>query len=129
VAHAQTSDNMKIRNGFVSNSSSSSFLIFGKSFEDLNFLSQNEKVQVMLEDDLDTYEIMEAVFPWNKDNEIEYHMMEYDDTVYIGQSWDQVKDDETGLQFKQRTVDAINKFCGTKYTIADLRTHEHAWYG
>ena len=120
---------MKIRNGFVSNSSNSSFLIFGKNFKNLNFLSQNEKVQVMLEDDLDTYEIMEAVFPWNKDNEIEYHMMEYDDTVYIGQSWDQVKDDETGLQFKQRTVDAINKFCGTKYTIADLRTHEHAWYG
>ena len=120
---------MKIRNGFVSNSSSSSFLIFGKHFSDLNFLSKNEKVQEMLEAEEDVYEIMEAVLPYKRDAEIEYHLMEYDDDVYIGQSWDQVKDDETGLQFKQRTVDGINKCCGTNFTIKDLTTYEEAWHG
>lgn len=120
---------MKIRNGFVSNSSSSSFLIFGKSFDGVNFLKNNEKVKEMIDDDEDIYEIMESVFPWSSKKVIEYHMMEYDDTIYVGQSWDKVKDDETGLQFKQRTVDEINNICGTNYTIEDLTTYEEAWHG
>jgi len=120
---------MKIRNGFVSNSSSSSFLIFGKHFNGLSFLKDNEKVQELIEADEDVYEIMESVLPYERGADIEYHLMEYDDDIYIGQSWDHVKDDETGLQFKQRTVDTINKSLGTNYTIKDLSTHEHAWYG
>ena len=120
---------MKIRNGFVSNSSSSSFLIFGKHFDDISFLKDNKKVQEMIENDEDNYEIMESVIPYSRDSDVQYHLTEYDNDVYIGQSWDRVKDDETGLQFKQRTVDAINKGCGTNFTIEDLNTHEHAWYG
>jgi len=118
---------MKIRNGFVSNSSSSSFLIFGKSFEDVSFLNNNNKVQELIDEDYDVYEIMESVFPHKSD--LEWHMMEYDDTIYVGQSWHKVKDDETGLQFKQRTVNDLNKFCGTNYTIKDLKTLEKAWHG
>jgi hypothetical protein len=115
---------MKIRNGFVSNSSSSSFLIFGKSFDNIDFLNNNDKVQVLINEDYDTFEIMESIFPFK--GNLEWHMMEYDDTIYVGQSWDNVKDDETGLQFKQRTVDELNKLCGTNYTIKDLRTLEES---
>jgi len=117
---------MKIRNGFVSNSSSSSFLIFGKRFEDVNSFN-NPMVKEMLEEDLDLYEIMETFFPNNK--VIDYYLMEYEDAVYVGQSWSKVKDDETGLQFKERTVKEMNEILGTNYTVSNLTTLEEAWHG
>jgi len=119
---------MKIRNGFVSNSSSSSFLIFGKSFDSIKDFKLSKEIQEQYDEDFDTYEAMESVIPY-KEKDIEYHIMEYDDTIYVGQSWGRVKDDETGLQFKERTVMKMNELLGTNYTINDLSTIEQSWYG
>jgi hypothetical protein len=120
---------MKIRNGFVSNSSSSSFLMFGKSFDSVEELNLTEEQREHFEEDYDPYPIMEKIIPWNKKHNIEWHMMEYDNTIYIGQSWDQVKDDETGLQFKERTVKEINDLLGTDFTVENLQTIQESWYG
>jgi hypothetical protein len=120
---------MKIRNGFVSNSSSSSFLIFGKSFDSVEDLNLTEEQKEEFEIDLDSYSLMEKIIPWNKKLNIEWHIMDYDDIIYIGQSWDQVRDDETGLQFKERTVKEINDLLGTDFTVENLQTIQESWYG
>jgi len=125
---------MKIRNGFVSNSSSSSFLIFGKCFEGVSDFIKNGVVLEKLDDDFDEdelyetglYETMEQIIGW--EDGIEFHINEYDeDTIWVGNSWKNVGDNETGLEFKQKVVDKINEKLGTSYEIKDLSTYEEAW--
>ena len=126
---------MKIRNGFVSNSSSSSFLIFGKRFEGVSKFIKNDVVLEKLGDDFDEdlyaeglYEVMEQIIGWKEG--LEFHINDYDDDdVWVGVSWKDVGDNETGLEFKQRVADEINKKLGTSYEIKDLSTYEEAWNG
>lgn len=73
---------MKIRNGFVSNSSTSSFCIYGAEIDD------------------DTYEKFEELnIKTFKTLEIEHGE---NGECYIGLSWPSIKDNETGKQFKER---------------------------
>jgi len=90
---------MKIRHGFVSNSSSSSFLIYG----------------VMIE------ECTEEMEEWCDKNHYTY-ARPYDEEVYIGKSWDSIGDDETGKQFKEKVEVALRKL-----GLDDFGTHEEAW--
>jgi|WetSurMetagenome_2_1015567.scaffolds.fasta_scaffold142667_4 hypothetical protein len=86
---------MKIRNGFVSNSSSSSFLIYGSFITDsqINGISR---------------EVLEKIIEDNK-LDIETFFGEGDDYQYIGKSWDSIKDDETGKQFKSHIEEEVKK--------------------
>ena len=79
---------MKIRIGFVSNSSTSSFLIYGVCI-----------------DNVDIDEIEEAMDAMNV--LFDTHNP-YGENTYIGISWEEVKDDETGAQFKARVQKAVN---------------------
>jgi len=76
---------MRVRRGFVSNSSTTSFCIYG--------VGTNEDV-------------------WGKEgvSDLEVHgFNDYADHSYaVGISWHQIKDDETGAQFKER-VEALVK--------------------
>lgn len=103
---------MKIRSGFVSNSSSSSFCIYGVSLNDnvnLDFLPQDK---------------------WG-DPEIEIEGLEihrYSDYgFYIGRSWDTVKDDETGAMFKKDVEDKLKEAFKDK-PLPKCATHSKAWY-
>jgi hypothetical protein len=96
---------MKIRNGFVSNSSSSSFLIYGAA---------------ITQDDAETFE-KKAV---KAGLEFKYGPDGYDNN-YIGLSWDSIKDNETGKEFKERIEKAVEKVMGEK---TDCGTHSEAWY-
>jgi hypothetical protein len=92
---------MKTRHGFVANSSSSSFCIYGA---------------IVSRDDDDIYEKAE-------DHGLECRCPS--DDYYIGLSWSDVKDDETGAQFKERVRELIEKaFPGETF---ELGTHEEAW--
>lgn len=109
---------MKIRNGFVSNSSSSSFLIYGYAIDASTLadeLGYNEDVDGDQED-----------FLYGKlDKSIPYQFGPYEiGEVYLGRSWSSVKDDETGAEFKARVKKEIEEFLGTE---VECNTHSECW--
>lgn len=81
---------MKIRNGFVSNSSSSSFCILGFT---ANVTQTGIVEKAFKETSLD----------------VEYAINEGDDSKYIGMCPEKMQDNETLRQFKRRIVDECKK--------------------
>lgn len=102
---------MKTRQGFVSNSSSSSFCIYGVDLEygtDLDFLP----VGRFGKREIEGLEII----------------MYSDCGIYIGRSWSDVKDDETGAMFKKSVEDKLKEVFKDQLELPACRTHSEAWY-
>jgi len=97
---------MKIRHGFVSNSSSSSFLIYGISTTTPEGKEDWDFIDSAVGAGLNAYNI--------------------DGEIYIGLEWDQVQDDETGAQFKARVKKMLTEFLGEEPKV--ICTESHAWY-
>ena len=101
---------MKIRHGFVGNSSTSSFLIFGVS---LDAISPERIGQI-------------------KEDKVEVVRSPY--SVYLGLSWAEVRDGETGWEFKRRIKHGVKialEEAGVDEEIIDslvYETHSEAWY-
>ena len=113
---------MKIRNGFVSNSSSSSFCIYGV------YLEEGDIGQKLLDTlELEKYEgrleVSEAIA--DKFNLTTSCGPYGCDGIYIGLSWDSIKDDQTGLQFKNEVKAKIKELTGVEMACS---THTEAWY-
>ena len=94
---------MKIRQGFVSNSSTTSFCIYGA-------MIPSSKIK-------DMWSLAEEVG-------LECFCPEYNDGYCVGISWSSVGDDETGRQFKDRVEALVEKLVGKKVLC---QTHEEAW--
>ena len=107
---------MKIRMGFVSNSSTSSFLIYGV------ILSHEECKEIFKSKGnyFDPYDIITE----EKTGLIYSGLPECEDGYCIGRSWGSVKDDENGKQFKEDVKVKLTKLGITH----DPETHERAWY-
>lgn len=89
---------MRIRTGFVSNSSSTSFCIYG-TFLTTKCDDEYEPILPFSEDDIKTLGLCR------------YTDYDFDDIVYvyIGRHWCDIEDDETGAAFKQDVKEKITK--------------------
>lgn len=108
---------MKIRNGYVSNSSSSSFCILGVELPGYSEISGN--VGNLTRDRYD--EIKDGAF--DGDLTMYSGIADYsEESTFIGKYPSSMKDDETLLEFKERILKEINSI-GFEFTINDI-----AWY-
>jgi len=118
---------MKIRTGFVSNSSSSSFCIYG-TYINGELKEQIEKNLIKMGySEQDLVNGLEDFFGYNNERKelgLEFHSV-IDESSYLGNSWSSVKDNETGKQFKERTEKAIEKIVGRQ---EKYDTYSEAWY-
>ena len=108
---------MKTRRGFVSNSSSTSFCIYGAFIESKHFEDVGKP-----KDTVD-YDWVESLGT----DQLEVHgtFDGYSYGFYFGKSWDRIGDDETGAQFKKSIREAIEKVLGKPF---DCSTCEESWY-
>jgi len=101
---------MKIRKGFVSNSSSSSFHIYGAELDSYDFKQFLIKMSVATEEEIDEDGLAEFVDLLDTDLQI-YHW--YDaERVYIGRTYSSIEDGETGAEFKADAIAKIAKLFG-----------------
>lgn len=120
---------MKVRKGFVSNSSTSSFCIYGIQ-ADSEMLAKAVKIldpeSELVEDggygEYVTSEWEAGDVVSNKTN-LEYHQA-YCEYNYFGRSWSGIGDDETGKQFKDSVEKEIKSLFGEDVKCFTI---EEAW--
>jgi len=143
---------MKIRQGFVSNSSTTSFCIYGASFDTNPFtldyiknfkkndpkefevmITELEKVSWMKSvvdilkniDNMTDDELQDANMEWGEfvPYNLDYHPYHDAGMHYIGRSWSRIGDDETGKAFKA----SIEKDIEALFGKTPCSTHAEAW--
>jgi hypothetical protein len=105
---------MKIRQGFVSNSSSTSFTIFGiQSDFDFDEFLKAKLVTKKQRDDIENdsrslFESIKQKLPNGFDIIYSYD----DNDIYIGRDAKSIQDNETGLEFKQSAQEFLESIFG-----------------
>jgi hypothetical protein len=119
---------MKIRQGFVSNSSTSSFLIYGCTVDDDQITEMYLKKFPEKEIDEDEYasELLYELFESKefKGSGLNSWHPDYSDT-FVGRSWASIDDNETGKQFKDSVEKQLKELFG-----GDIKceTFKEAWH-
>ena len=108
---------MKIRECLVSNSSTTSFCIYGTILNE----DTVEKLKKKFDDDC-MYEIADTMITDQK-LDLSIHCPP-DDQYYLGRSWSKVKDDQTGKEFKEDVKNQIKQLLDEDIK---LETYEEAW--
>jgi hypothetical protein len=110
---------MKIRTDFVANSSSSSFLIYGTAINHIDELIESEEMK-----DIYINEKGEDIYCFANLFGLDCYIP-YNSTIYIGKSWSEIKDNQTGLEFKKEIEKVINKI---NPNIKVFDTYSESWY-
>ncbi len=105
---------MKIRIGFVSNSSTCSFQIFGIMEETYTVMALLKEKGIISDDAEDHYKAMEEgegrkLFD---DKGLDIEFVYEDEYTTIGRDWSSIRDDETGKQFKDSIIAGIVEIFG-----------------
>lgn len=97
---------MKKRIGFVSNSSTSSFCLFGAHFDNLSEIIECEWQQS---------DLLKECYRKSRKLGLQFVSCdEYGDGYYAGLRWTRVADNETGKEFKERAIKLVEKFVSKK---------------
>lgn len=105
---------MKIRLDFVSNSSSSSFMLVGQAFDYDDLMNAWLKLHPDKEAESDGYDSSELSEMISDELNLQSYrgIYNYYDMYAIGLPFDEMKDDETKKQFIDRIYDALSKAFG-----------------
>ena len=113
---------MKIRTDYVSNSSSSSFMVVGKVFtwDDLVAMAKHNKIQSQdyepVEDDdyeeWDSYDIISALEQKFPDLEFNHGLENYYEDYCVGMGYERMKSDETKKDFEERIAKKLSEMTG-----------------
>ncbi len=106
---------MKIRNGFVSNSSSSSFCILGITSEEL--IKNGLKLPEEIEESGDDYEYW---YQYDKDFAVVYGIEDYYEQYVIGRSVEKLDENKTILESKKEIANLINEKFKVNITENDI---------
>lgn len=103
---------MKVRLGFVSNSSSSSFCVVGYSIEYDEY-------------DPNIYDEIEELEEKIKDSKlyVTRGISDYSNDIIIGKDIYSMKDEQTLLDFKKEILEEIKKYYDDSVTIDKIRIH------
>ena len=117
---------MKIRIGFVSNSSTTSFCIYGLCLDDYTQLQKacdlnNIKCNVE-DDDFESYEVCEEIATKNG---LEFISGPQGEGMFFGKRLSDMKDEETFGQFKKAIEEKLSRIFGEKM---DCSVMEEAWH-
>lgn len=113
---------MKIRHGFVSNSSSTSFTIIGICDDADTIYEKLKLAHPKFAEDVEDYDLIDEV--------VEglglglSHYIPYGEYVYIGLDYENIGDDETGKQFRERAQKEVSKLLGETVPVEYL---SEAW--
>lgn len=108
---------MKLRIGFISNSSTCSFLIYGiveERPEIIDILIKHNILPSNIEDE-DEYLIDGKGGKKLREQGLVFDTVYDGEFVTIGRSWGSIRDDETGKQFKESIEAGIKALCGDEY--------------
>jgi hypothetical protein len=117
---------MKIRQGFVSNSSSTSFLLYGIVVEESELFEKYKSE--LTPEELEEWEngdFDEQYFVEQKIGEGYSVKHPYEsDSYYIGKSWDEIKNEQTRKEFTEEIENRLSKLGFNK----KCDTWSEAWY-
>lgn len=111
---------MKIRSDYVSNSSSSSFMIVGEVFSEEKIYDIGKKLGFVTDDDYETtWDIVEKIAE-KFDIKYERGIENYYDEWCLGLHYSDMKDSETKKEFENRIAEKLKELTGKKCDVDEL---------
>jgi len=129
---------MKFRSGFVSNSSTSSFCIYGAVVDEHDLLDfriviaatkrilNEDKTLKTKEDCLDYFGISEVMSGALEGTGLVCKQPDGEGEVYIGKPWNRIRDNQTGAEFKAEVSKELERVLGKNF---ECHHHQHSWKG